>query len=74
MDERQKKEGVYEGRRVPITKSEFHRLSYLHDGGTFIVQSGVWHNMQERLVDIQCGGPDPSDERGEAKMIRKESE
>ena len=47
-----KNEGVHEERRVPMTKSEFQSLCFLHDGGTFEAQCGQWHNMQEKLVDI----------------------
>ena len=60
---RAKNEGVCEGRRrVPITKREFQSLCDLHDGGTFVAQCWWLHNMEEKLIDIRCGGPDPSEE------------
>ena len=47
---------------MPITKREFQSVCYLHDGGTFVAQCWWLHNMEEKLVDIHCGGPDPSEE------------
>ena len=55
-----KNEGVHEERRVPMTRSEFQSLCFLHDGGTFAAQCSWLHNMEEKLVDIHFGGPDPS--------------
>ena len=63
-------EGVYvQGRRVPITENEFQSLCGLHDDGTFKAQSGLWHKMERKLVEIQNGGPVLFDEMSEAKML-----
>ena len=43
-------------------RENFRVFCYLHDGGTFVAQCWWLHNMEEKLVDIRCGGPDPSEE------------
>ena len=68
-----KKDGVcVQGRRVPITRSEFQSLCDLHDEGTFMAQSGLWNKTENKLVDIQNGAPDLFDDIGEAKMLHNE--
>ena len=58
-----KKDGVcVQGRRVPITKSEFQSLCDLHDEGTFMSQCGRWHNMEKMCVEIPNRGSDLFDE------------
>ena len=67
------KEGVYvQGRRVPITKSEFQSLCDLHNEGTFMAHCGQRHKTEKKLVAIQNGGPDLCEEVSEAKMLNKE--
>ena len=41
-----------QGRRVPITKSEFQCLCKLHDEGTFMARCGQCHNMEKKLAEI----------------------
>ena len=63
---------LLQGRRVPIIKIEFQSLCDLHDEGTFMDHCGQWHNMANKLVDIQNGGPDLFDEISEATMHHNE--
>ena len=60
-----KEEGVYvQGRRVPITKSEFQCFCDLHEPS--------WHKIEQKLVDAQNGGPHFSCETREAKLLHGE--
>ena len=62
-----------EGRRVPITKSEFQLLCDLHDEGTFMAQCRLWHIMEKKLVVIQDGGPDLFDEINKPSLYGSEN-
>ena len=69
MENGKKEEVHVQGRRVPITKSEFQSLCDLHDEGTFSAQCGRCHKMEKKLVDILNGGEDLFDEISEAQML-----
>ena len=60
-----------QGRRVLSTKSEFQSLCDSHDEGTFIAHCGQWLKMGKKLVEIQNGWPDLSDDRSEANMLHE---
>ena len=67
------KEGVHvQGRRVPITNSEFQSLCDVHDEGIFMTQCGLWHKMEMKLEDIQNRGPDFFADMCEATSLHEE--
>ena len=44
---------MFSGRRVHVTKSEFDKLSELHDEGTFAAHCGIWCPMEKKLLEVQ---------------------
>ena len=62
-----------QGRRERITWGEFQSLYDLHDEGTFMAKGGLWHKMENDLVDIQNEGLDLIDEMSEANMLYNEN-